>query len=359
MAEINRFRKYVIIFFFLCSCSGKFSPPVLNEPFDGTALPPAPDYSKEECWAALPDKKDFADVVPSGCKCQNGQKDAKADVFFIYPTLYLRHTEKSKGWNADISDEAVNKDIEERSIKNQATVFNGAGKIYSPRYRQVFISSYFTKDKESKKSAFDTAYSDVKRAFQYYLDHYNNNRPFIIASHSQGSTHAIRLLKDFFDGTPLQEKLIAAYVVGMDVYDTLYSSLKVCRDSDETGCYISWRTFAEGYFPAQYAYIELARPAVAVNPLTWTTEGTYASYDLNKGGVLRNFDKIIPGLSDARVADGVVRINKPHFFGNVLFRYKNYHIVDYNLFWMNIRENAEHRVKKYFESKPTNSTTGN
>ena len=53
---------------------------------------------------------------------------------------------------------------------------------------------------------------DVKAAFQYYLEHYNNGRPIIIASHSQGTTHAKRLLKEFFDGTALQHQLVAAYL---------------------------------------------------------------------------------------------------------------------------------------------------
>jgi hypothetical protein len=45
----------------------------------------------------------------------------------------------------------------------------------------------------------------VKTAFLYYLQHYNNGRPIIIASHSQGATHGKRLLKEFFDGKELQK----------------------------------------------------------------------------------------------------------------------------------------------------------
>ncbi len=41
--------------------------------------------------------------------------------------------------------------------------------------------------------AFDLAYEDLKTAFENYLKHYNKGRPIIIASHSQGSLHALRL----------------------------------------------------------------------------------------------------------------------------------------------------------------------
>ena len=47
--------------------------------------------------------------------------------------------------------------------------------------------------------------------------------PFIIASHSQGSTHAIRLLKEFVDSTTLQQQLVAAYIIGMQIPDDFKS----------------------------------------------------------------------------------------------------------------------------------------
>ena len=56
-------------------------------------------------------------------------------------------------------------------------------------------------DAESEK-AFEIAYTDIKAAFQYYLSRYNNKQPIIIASHSQGTKHAARLLQEFFDNKP-------------------------------------------------------------------------------------------------------------------------------------------------------------
>ena len=60
------------------------------------------------------------------------------------------------------------------------------------------------KDTSKAGKAFDFAYEDIKKSFEYYLQHYNNGRPIIIASHSQGTTHALRLLKEFFENKPLQ-----------------------------------------------------------------------------------------------------------------------------------------------------------
>lgn len=344
----NRFLLISGIIFF-SSCSGKFTPQLLTSPFSQQRTPEAPDYSKEANWAALPGKADFADKVPSCNGCIDAQAGAEVDVFFVHPTLYLDTTEKSNQWNADVTDEVINKKVDESTIYYQASVFNGTGKIYAPRYREAHLAAYYTKSKKDADAAFDVAYSDVRRAFQYYLDHWNNNRPLIIASHSQGTTHAIRLLKEFFDGKPLANQLVAAYLVGIAVYDTMYSSLKICNDSSETGCFVTWRTFAQHYFPEGYVIPE--HDAVCTNPLTWKNDSSYAPYALNRGGILKNFTHVIPHLSDAQVLDGVVRIHKPHFLLSPFFNYVNYHIVDYNLFYMNIRENAQLRARKFLERK--------
>ena len=70
-----------------------------------------------------------------------------------------------------------------------------------------------------------SAYRDIKSAFQYYLKHENNGRPIMIVSHSQGTLHAGQLLKDFFEDQPLQKQLVAAYLVGIAVKDDYFQSI--------------------------------------------------------------------------------------------------------------------------------------
>lgn len=340
-------RKYLIflLFILIYGCTGKFVPQVLTIPFE--TGPSIPDYSLTSSWAALPEIKDSADCVPGESGMSDNQSIAGADVFFIHPTSFLKRTELSTGWNANIHDSLINLETDKGSIKNQASPFNGAGRIYAPRYRQAFIYSYFDGGKENGKKALDLAYEDVKSSFSFYLDNFNKGRPFIIASHSQGTTHAIRLLQEYIDGKPLSQKMIAAYIIGMDVYDTLFTSLKPCENSGETNCYITWRTYAVGYYPP--GYIMPSRLSVCTNPLNWKITTEYASREMNKGGILWNFNNVIENISDAQVGDGVLRVNEPRFRGRAFFNIKNYHIVDFNLFYFNIRENAMERVKKYSE----------
>ena len=331
------------------SCSDHFIPQILPQPFSESRTPASPDYSEISNWAALPEIADNADQVPNCYGCMDVQSTAPVDVFFIHPTLYLDTNLVSNQWNASLEDDGINQKVDQTTILYQASVFNGSGKIYAPRYREAHISAYYSGKEKDSQQALDLAYGDVRKAFIYYMDHWNNGRPLIIASHSQGTTHATRLLQEFFDGHALQQQLVAAYLVGYAVYDTCFTSIKICDDSSETGCYVTWRTFAQNYFPE--GYVMPKRNAMCTNPITWTNDSNYVSEKYNKGGILKNFRKVIPNISDGQVKDGVLRINKPHFFFSPLFDWKNYHIVDYNLFYMNIRENAQLRVKEFLEGK--------
>ena len=88
------------------------------------------------------------------------------------------------------------------------------------------------------------------------------------------------------------------------------------------------------------------------NPLTWTTTNTPADKTLNKGSVLRNFEKSFKlNLVDAEVHDGVLWANKPKFRGSFFITFKNYHIADLNFYYVNIRENAILRAKSFLEKR--------
>ena len=312
-------------------------------------VPAVPDYSQMKYWIAHPDTEDMADMVPGKGELKENQAAAEVDVFFIYPTIYTKKQDKEHPWFADVNDEKLNKEIANSTIKNQASVFNGSGKIYSPLYRQAHIGVYYIDNLPLKVEALDFAYQDVKNAFEYYLENWNNGRPIIIASHSQGTNHAVNLLSDFFENRPLMDQLVAAYIVGMPLDKGTFSYIPTCNDSDDTGCWLTWNTYAKDYYPKDHDF--WYADALNVNPLSWTTDTAYVSADYNKGGILRNFRKIRPGISDAQNADGMLWIDKLNFFWSFLINWDRYHIVDYNLFYINIRENVEERVKSYGAAK--------
>lgn len=308
-------------------------------------LPVAPDYADLYFWAAHPDQYDSADLVPGTHQLTNNQAIAIADVFFVHPTIYTDDQHPTFPWNADLMDESLNRQVDGSTIKNQASVFNGSARVYAPRYRQAHIEVFYTGDSVIKATALDHAYQDVKAAFEYYLKNWNAGRPLIIASHSQGTLHAARLMKEYINQKDLKLQLVVAYLIGMPLNKELYSGILPCEAAEETGCWISWNTFKKGYFPDRFE-VTYAQ-ALSTNPINWRIDETYASRTENMGGVMRHYETILPEVTDAQNYRGVLWAEKPHFPGRLLLTTKRYHIADYNLYYLNIRENVATRVSTF------------
>jgi hypothetical protein len=341
------YRVIVTVFLFCItisspSCSKKNY--ASNAEYQFSSVDKKPDYSNLNYWAAHPWKKDPSDSVPKSLR-KSFQPDSSVDVFFIYPTSLTAKTDDR--WNAEIDDAKINYKTDYSSILYQASVFNESCRVFSPRYRQAHLKAFFIADSVSEKY-FDTAYEDVKNAFEYYLAHFNNGRPIIIASHSQGTKHAARLLKEYFEGKALQKKLVCAYIIGLPVPENYFSVLPPCKDSTSTGCFVSWRTYKRGYTEPLFVAKENFK-AVVVNPLSWSSDTSFVASENNKGGVLLNFNKIIPHTVNAEIHHNVLWTCKPKMFGKILFTKKNFHVGDINLFYMNIRQNVKTRVAAYLK----------
>ncbi len=320
---------------------------IIKTHFDTKNIPLTPDYSNDSSWAALPSKTDYADKTPSGLK--NNQDSALADVFFIYPTTYTDKPTDTFKWNADIHNQQLNHKTESSTIQYQASIFNGSCKVYAPYYRQAHYTVFLTHNDTDNKQAFDVAYADVKASFEYYLLHYNNNRPIIIASHSQGTIHAVRLLQEFFMNQPFQQKLVVAYLVGMPVPTDSLPLISPCKDGSQTNCFTCWNTFEKNYIPTYYSKGLIN--SVCTNPISWTLDENYVAATSSKGAVVRPFDKVRPQLCDAQVHQGLLWTTKPKFPGSFVLTSSVYHAGDYNLFYMDIRENVALRIKSYFKNQ--------
>jgi len=330
-----------LLLILLSSCSGRY---ILHSSFDASPVPPTPDYSNENYWAALPWKKNFSDSVPG--EIDPVKIDSPGvDVFFIHPTTFTHKPKTAYKWNADVNDPKLNRKVDEGTILYQASVFNRSCNIYAPRYRQAHISAFYSDNANDSRKALDTAYDDVKHAFEYYLEHYNHGKPFIIASHSQGTVHAKHLMKDFLSDSTIQKKLVAAYLIGYSVNPDSFEFIKPCQTPDQTDCYCTWNTYARNYYPDYYQ--QSLKNAVCTNPLSWKTDTLYCTDSLNLGGVLLNFKKVVPEICDAQVHDGMLWIDKPKIPFASLLHIKVYHEGDINLFYFNIQQNVADRIKAY------------
>lgn len=305
--------------------------------FEAKSQPAGPDYSLAQNWSALPFRQDAADRLPN---TETWVSDSlkKVDVFYIYPTIYRG----DEHWNADVNNQKLNKKIDRLPVKYQASTFNHVGRVYAPRYRQGAIDCFSDSINGPLSLAF--AYEDVKLAFEYYMQHFNQGRPIILASHSQGTYHARQLLKDYFDNPTMKEKLVCAYIVGYAVYPERYEVLTPCKNATETNCYVTWSTFKDGYAYEDEGK-DLLVGKVAINPVTWSMDTTAAT---GKGGFLFKMNRKKLFTTRARVHGNLLWVKTNATF---VKRYNILHLLDYNLFWYDIRANASSRIDAYLRKK--------
>ncbi len=314
--------------------------------FKDSPVPESPDYSQINHWASHPDKKDKADLIPRPLRKEVTNLPEKVDVFFLHPTIFSGEPHNEYVWNADVSDSKINKEVDKSTIKLQASIFNQAGQIYAPRYRQAHLRSFFNPHKEEGNKALDLAYQDLKSAFLYYIKNNNKGRPFILAGHSQGSRHLITLLKELVDGKDLQNQMIAAYIVGWGVNKDEFKEIPLGTSPGQTGCFLTWRTYNRGYIPNW-----IDKTQVCVNPLTWKTDSVRADYKDNKGSILLGFNILRKHLFDAEVSGAVLWVGKPNLFLGGLLQRQDYHVGDFNLFYLSVRRNAILRARNFLEKK--------
>ena len=276
--------------------------------------PAEPNYAEADAWAAEP-----------------AETDKPVDVFFVYPTVYTG----TDPMNMDVQDEA-NRNAAQTCLLKQASVFDGQANLYAPYYRQMSIAGLKAGESSYTNPYFRVGAADVERAFDYYLEHLNNGRPFILAGHSQGSNVLIDLMKRRFKDKTLQKKLVAAYLIGYSVTDKDLNAcpwMKLARYVNDTGVIITYNSQA----PHATGSPVLLKGARCVNPLSWTISATYAGKELNRGAVFFDDEgkitRDVPHYCDARIdADsGALLVNLPEKLptGSDAFPAGVYHKYDY------------------------------
>lgn len=359
-----------------------FSPGWILTPwhdFDPSAAPPVPDYTAASAWAARPEVSDHADLTVAGESTQSA--DAPADAFYVHPTTYFRNAR----WNAPIDHPVSGEFLDEIVLAAEASALNGCCRVYAPRYRQATLGSYYASPNNALP-AFELAYADVSEAFDAFLKQ-SGDRPFVLAGHSQGSMHLMRLLERIDDDEALRERLVVAYLPGFglprDQYGEVWHNLVPCESPEQLGCVAAWDTYREGarvggteplwhWRDGEIVRIPVEAPRQCTNPVTWTDEGR-ATAAAHRGAVAPrpkgdapSFINLltaseplgieVTGLQpfpdvgvDAHCEDGVLRVPDLGALGfpEMETQPGNYHLHDYELFHADIRANASARVRAW------------
>jgi hypothetical protein len=324
-------------------------------------VPPAsgaPDYAKPDAWLSRPGTADDPALwLPPTLK---PAPPGRAAIFFVQPTSYFDREQ----WNAPYADRIS--ELRARIlVSSEASAFSGVGRVWAPRYRQATVGAFLTIGADAEKAR-DFAYGDVARAFDAFLAQIPADAPIILAGHSQGSLHLLRLLQRKVAGTPIARRIVAAYVVGWPISTTAdlpALGLPACAAPAQTGCVLGWESYAEPADPDQLRVVydssigltgapRRGTPALCVNPITGTRDGA-APAAANLGALVPDATytnaTLAPGLIPARCdARGLLLIGAaPEGFGVAVLPGNNFHAFDYALFWANIRADAARRLAAF------------
>ncbi len=199
------------------------------------------------------------------------------DVFYLLPTCVAAWNDNAgvTHYNAEPKNPEHRK-AWQLSAELADTIFATRANLFLPYYRQATFGGL---EGESSKKYSRIALRDVCDAFDYYMNHYNHGRRFILAGYSQGGLLVKELLKHIDDKT--YSRMIAAYVVGYGVTpeDTAtqaghrMSHVRLAQDSTSCGVTINFNSVTS---ISAISSLLCDKNIGCINPVSWTTTSTPA-----------------------------------------------------------------------------------
>lgn len=305
----------------------------------------ATDYSDKNNWMFIPD-------YPT----------KEVDIIYFLPTAWFR--KEGEPLVCEVTHEGMRS--RGRAIyKLQASAFEQAGNMFAPFYRQYDAVALVGCSNEQLLAAESNEPKiDCFAALDYYFEHLNNNRPYILCGHSQGAVMLNFILGEYMKAHPdYYENMIAAYMLGYAATKGWLAEnphIKMAQCADDIGVVVSWNVEGPGN-KNQYSIV-CPEGAISINPLNWKIDETYAGVEENLGSLILTGEgtaALKDGVADAQLdlERGVVVCKSvlPERFANPLaaplFGTESYHQYDYGFYYMNLKENAKARIDAFNKLK--------
>lgn len=307
----------------------------------------AVDYSKRANWVI----------------CEDQVKNTSYDLFYIYPTLVSSKKYPYMDWK-HAKTAAKTRGFVYAQTKE---IFRKDARIFAPYVRQLEYGRAMSllKKGDSSLSPFQADFmkgmEDTKKAFLYYLEHYNKGRPFIFLGHSQGAMDLLYLLHS----TPQITKkrgFAAAYLPGIRMTENLFfqlfpdKRLLPAKGEKDIGCVIFWNTMNE----EGYNHIFAGKGTLCINPLNWRRDAGKAGKEQNIAALFYDFRT---GKTERKkhfcsayidLTKGALIVPLPSmslYDARGLMNKGVFHMFDIWFFAENIRVNAKKRVEMWKKSK--------
>ncbi len=301
------------------------------------------DYREPANWYSFGKINSLEKYVPT-ILAEFIEPSKQGAMFYLHSTTYT-----GENWNPKKQD--VSQPIVENLLLiNQASAFSACCDVYAPHYRQAnrYAFSNAPSDGEKQLQAINLAYSDVKDAFEVFLEE-NLDRGFFLVGHSQGTHLLRRLIYEYESDKKFREGLIAAYLLGFNIKSQQFRLIESCKVFNDNNCYISWNATIQGRRP----FFE-DDDLDCINPISWSKDGNqvplkemlgampFGSFEVSN--LTKEHDRKIIKLTGAVACKNgnlIIKSDDLKFFPDKAF---NLHAYDYGLFYGDIMKNALDRL---------------
>ena len=328
-----------LLLFLLLSCCGILA--AADPEADYLRPDPATDYRSPENWVI----------------CEADKPDTEFDVFYVYPTLFADKKQPLMNWrdNPKLRAKTVG------FAKAQTGIFGNKARVFAPFVRQLEYNRCLTELKPGSNwlepGGTVKGVIDTLAAFQYYLEHFNRGRPYILLGHSQGAIDLFMMMCITLPPDAQKRGFVAAYLPGLPrISQEKIASYRLtpAAGAEDLGVIIVWNTQAPGVDNPVFT----GNDTYCINPLNWRTDATPAGKAENIGAFFYDYrngsTRTVPNFCGARIDTerGALIVDLPvnsrydakGFMGSGVF-----HMNDIWFFAGNIRENAALRVKLWKE----------
>jgi len=244
-----------------------------NAAVDGDA------YANPDVWLCRPGRQDACTIDQDATiiavdgkmvhETYHAARNPPIDCFYVYPTVSTQMAA-----NSDLTITAAERNV----VKSQFARFGARCRQFAPMYRQVTLTALLATIAGKSVGEVDRklAYDDVVAAWNYYLQHDNHGRGFVLIGHSQGSNVLTQLIKNEVDGKPIQTRMISAILMGTSLpvpngadVGGAFKSIPVCHSNKQIGCVIAFASFRADVPPpanSRFGKAQEGMHAVCANP---------------------------------------------------------------------------------------------
>ena len=209
------------------------------------------DYGDAKSWLCRPGQHDACDidltttVIGAGGKLSRetwaADPNAPIDCFYVYPTVSTDPTP-----NSDMIPDPAERNV----IRQQFARFASKCRPYAPMYRQITLAGLRQVLAGGASLEHGLQYDDVRDAWNYYLEHDNKGRGFVLIGHSQGSFILAELIRNEIDGKPVASRMVSAILAGTTLAvprgsdaGGAFKNTPLCHAATQTGCVITYASF--------------------------------------------------------------------------------------------------------------------